>query len=565
MPQPQQLVELSGIYRNGGRVPFSFPMFQELERWQRVFSGLYGWTGAAPSNLEAGGTLFLGGVRAVTGNYYSGLGATPLLGRLIAPADFTGAQAHVAVFGYECWEGRFGRDSAVVGKTLRIDGKPFTIVGVTRQWFMGMTPGEPPDITIPIAAAPFDPRSRALLTTFATGRLRGGVTVEQARAQLASFWPELLLATVPTQSPGPRQQAFLSMRLAVEPAAAGANSGLRSRVSRPLYLLMGVVVLILLIACVNLANLTLARAAARSHEMSTRAALGASRGQIVLQLLTESILLSATGALLALAFAHWGSPLLVGLITQGTLHPVTLDLRPDWRVFSFTAAAAVLTGVLIGLVPAWQMSRQAPALVLRQRGAGRGQVRSGKVLIVAQIALSLVLLFGAGPRYRLFPAGISTGATTSGTPPSPSSDSQTARRLFPSGGTQRISHPGVRLARLLQDPRLLRTFENLRSSDPGFQKTGILEAGLHPTPDGYKGLDMNSYRRQLVERAGALPGAISAAFSDLPVPAGEQGWKETVSPSGADGNPARSANASALACNRSFRISRLLGWRAPRA
>jgi hypothetical protein len=189
-PQPRQLVELAPIYRNGAKVPFSFPMFQALDRWQRVFSGLYGWTGAAHSNVEGGGTLFLGGVRAVTGNYYSGLGATPLLGRLIAPGDLTG-NPHVAVLGYGCWEGRFGRDPAVVGKTLRIEGKPFTIVGVTRQWFAGMTPGEPPDVTIPIAAAPFDRESRALLTTFATGRLRGGVTIEQARSQLASFWPEL--------------------------------------------------------------------------------------------------------------------------------------------------------------------------------------------------------------------------------------------------------------------------------------------------------------------------------------------------------------------------------------
>jgi predicted permease len=486
VPRPRQLVELSPIYRNGGRVPFSFPMFQALDRGQRVFSGLYGWTGAALFNVEAGGTLFLGGVRSVTGNYFSGLGATPLLGRLIAPADSTGGNAYVAVLGYECWEHRFGRDPGVIGKTLRIEGKPFTIVGVTRQWFTGMTPGEPPEVTIPIAAAPFDRESRALLWIRATGRLRTGVSIEQARAQLAGFWPGLLRETVPTESRGARRQSFLSMRLAVEPAAGGADTGLRSRVSRPLYLLMGVVVLILLIACVNLANLTLARAAARSHEMSTRAALGASRRQIVLQLLTESILLSATGALLALAFAHWGSPLLIGLITRDTPNPVTLDLRPDWRVFVFTAAAAVLTGALIGLVPAWQMSRQEPALVLRQRGAGRGGLgKSGKVLIVAQIALSLVLLFGAG--------------------------------------------------------LLLRTFENLRSSDPGFQRTGILEAGLHSQPaayeDGYQGLDMSAYRRQLVERAAALPGALSAAFSDLPVPAGEQGWKETVSPAGADGSP----------------------------
>jgi predicted permease len=481
VPQPQQLVELSPIYRNGGRVPFSFPMFQALERGQQVFSGLYGWTGATQFNVEAGGALFLGGVRSVTGNYFSGLGAMPLLGRLIAPADFTGANPQVAVLGYECWEGRFGRDPAVVGKTLRIEGKPFTVVGVTRPWFTGMTPGELPEITIPIAAAPFDRESRALLWIFATGRLRTGVSIEQARAQLASFWASLLLATVPTESRGARRQSFLGMRLALEPGAGGANASFRSRVSLPLYLLMGVVVLILLIACVNLANLTLARAAARSHEMSTRAALGASRRQIVLQLLTESLLLSAAGAALALAFAHWGSSLLLGLVTHGTQDPVILDLRPDWRVFSFTAAAAVLTGALIALAPAWQTSRREPALVLRQRGASHGPGRSGKALIVIQIALSLVLLFGAG--------------------------------------------------------LLLRTFENLRASDPGFQKTGILEAGLHPLPDAYKGIDMNAYRQQLVERAAGLPGAISAAFSDLPVPAGEQGWKETVSPLGADGNP----------------------------
>jgi len=478
--QPRQLVELTPIYRNGNTVPFSYPMFREIERGQRVFSGLYGWTHAFPFNVEADGSLFLGRVRAVTGNYFSGLGAAPLLGRLIAPADSLGANMNAAVLGYECWEGRFGRDPAVVGKTLRIEGKTFTIVGVTRQWFPGMTPGEPPDVTLPIESAPFDRESRKLLWVSLTGRLRPGVSIEQARTQLASFWPDLLLATVPTQSRGLRRESFLATRLVVKPAPGGANTDLRDRVSRPLYLLMGVVVLILLIACVNLANLTLARAAARSHEMSTRAALGANRRQIVLQLLTESLLLSATGAALALAFAHWGSPFLLGLITRGTLDPVILDLRPDWRVFAFTAAVAVLTGVSIALVPAWQMSRQDLALVLRQRGASRGPGTSGRLLIVAQIALSLVLLFGAG--------------------------------------------------------LLLRTFENLRSSDPGFQKTGILEAGLHARPSGYEDLDLNTYCRQLVERAAGLPGAYSAAFSDLPVPAGA-GWQETVSPSETRGNP----------------------------
>ncbi|MGA2580731.1 MAG: ABC transporter permease, partial [Bryobacteraceae bacterium] len=200
VPEPRQLVELSPIYRNGGRVPFSFPMFQALERSERVFSGLYGWTGAALSNVEAGGALFLGGVRAITGNYYSGLGAVPLLGRLIAPGDFTGGDSQVAVLGYECWQGRFGGDPGALGKTIRIEGKPFTIVGVTRRWFTGMTPGEPPDVTIPIAAAPFDRDSRGLLWIFATGRMRRGVSIDRVRTQLASFWPELLRTTVPTES-----------------------------------------------------------------------------------------------------------------------------------------------------------------------------------------------------------------------------------------------------------------------------------------------------------------------------------------------------------------------------
>jgi predicted permease len=481
---PRQLVELAVIYRNGGQVPFSYPMYQALDRGQRVFSGLYGWTPASTSSIEAGVAPFLGGVRAVTGNYFSGLGVPPLAGRLIAPAD-AAANSQIAVLGYECWVSRFARDPAAIGKTIRIDGRPFTIVGITRQWFAGMTPGESADVTIPITAADMDRESRALLWISATGRLRDGVNLDQARMQLASFWPDVLHATVPTESRGERRQAFFAMRLKVEPAAAGAKTRNRGRLSKPLYLLMGMVALILLIACVNLANLTLARAAARSQEMSTRIALGASRRQIVRQLITESLLFSAAGAAPALALARWGSPLLLGVLTRGDLNPLLLDLRPDGRVFAFTAALAILTGVFVGLIPAWQMSRQQPADTLRQRGAGRAQALWGKVLIIAQIALSLVLLCGAG--------------------------------------------------------LLLRTFERLRFSDPGFRRSGVLEASLHVLPAAakrvYTDQQTSSYRRQLVERAESLPGVASAAFSNVPVPAGDQGWKETVSPVGSEANP----------------------------
>ena len=474
--QPERLVELSGIYRNGATVPFSFPMFTELERGQRVFSALFGWNSRATFNVEANGTLFPTPVRAVGGSYYSELGATPFLGRLLAPEDVRrGAAFQTAVLSYEFWDRRYGRDPAAIGKTIRIEGRLFTITGVTRKWFTGMTPGESSEVTIPLTSTPFDLDSRALLWVSATGRLQDGVSLQQARARLQSLWPMVLAATVPTETPGRRRDSFLSMRLALEPVATGVNADLRERFVRPLYLLLSMAALILLIVCVNLASLALARAAARGHEISTRIALGARRWQLMRQMLTESILLSALGAALALALAHWGSQFLVGLMSKGTLAPVVLDAHPDWRVFGFTAIAAILTGLLIGLVPAWRMSRGEPAAVLRlgDRAVSRGTGTPGNALVITQVALSLILLQTAG--------------------------------------------------------HFLRTLESLRSADAGFQKAGVLQVSLYAGPAGYKGLDVPSYRRQTIARASSLPGVTSVASSNLPVPAGELGWRDTVS------------------------------------
>ena len=230
-----------------------------------------------------------------------------------------------------------------------------------------------------------------------TGKDR--VTIEQARVQLQSFWPELLLATASTETAGPRRQQFLSMGLEVSTAARGFTSRLRSQFARPLYVLGGIVGLILLVACVNLANLMLARAAARSHEMRVRVAIGASRWSLARQVLSESLTLSLAGALLGLAFAFWGSRLLVFLMTEGRLFPVTLDLSPDLRVLSLTVSIAILTGILFGLAPAWRSSREDPAYVLQQNARGLSG-RTGKLniaLIITQVALSLVLLLGCRP------------------------------------------------------------------------------------------------------------------------------------------------------------------------
>src|SRR6266481_1948304 len=349
--QPERLVRLSAI-RQGTKIPFSYPMFREVERGQRVFSGMIGWGGEWTPNVEVNGVLTQDRVLAVTGNCYSELGASPFFGRLLTSEDenlSAGANSQVAVIGYEFWRRRFGGALDVVGKQIRIEGHPFTIIGITRKWFTGMTTGEPPDITVPLTAMPliqsgeFDIGSRSILWLNPIGRLKDGVTVQQARTQLQSFWPDVLLATASTQTPGLRRQTFLSMGLDVSSAEKGFAGNLRSQFERPLYVLAGIVGLILLVACVNLANLMLARAASCSHEMSVRVAIGASRWSLARQVLTESLALSLAGALLGLAFAFWGSRVLVLLMTQGRLFSPTLDVSPDLRVLSLTASVAILT------------------------------------------------------------------------------------------------------------------------------------------------------------------------------------------------------------------------------
>ena len=486
--KPERLVQLVAV-RPDAKVPFSYPMFREVGRGQRVFTGLIGWGTGGMQNVEVNGVLSQNYVAAVTGNGYSELGVTPLLGRLLIPEDSnpsSGTTSQVTVLGYEFWRNRFGGAPDVVGKQIRIEGHPFTIIGVTRRSFTGMTVGEPPDITIPITAYPalmegneFTLDSRSILWLSVIGRLKDGITIEQARAQLQSFWLDVLLATASTETPGARRERFLSMGLEVTSAAKGFRSDLRTQFTRPLYVLAGIVGLILLVACVNLANLMLARAAARSHEMSVRVAIGASRWSVARQVLAECLALSVAGALLGLVFAFSGSRLLVLLMTQGSLFPVALDVSPDLRVLSLTMFVAVLTAISFGIAPAWRCSREDPASVLQQnaRNVGGGTGKLSKALIVTQVALSLVLLLGAG---------------------------------------------------LLE-----RSFEKLYSIDLGFQKESVLEIALYPKPGGYQNLNLNSYHKQLVARISSLPGVSSVSFGDATIPS-PQGWHDTVSQMTAD-------------------------------
>jgi predicted permease len=470
--QPERLVQIFAV-RSGHDVPFSYPMFREMERGQRVFSGLIGWSHGVMTDVEIDGRLSQAGVDSVTGNYYPVLGAFPLLGRMISPADANpaaSATAPVAVLGYDYWRRRFGGSPSVIGRQIAIKGQSFTIIGVTRKWFTGMTTGEPPDITIPMQSTD----SRALLWVSVTGRLKDGVMPGQARAQLQSFWPAVLLATVSTQAPGPRRQAFLAMGLDVSPVATGVARDLRARFTEPLFVLLGIVGLILLVACVNLANLMLARAAVRSHEMSVRAALGAGRWELARQVLVDSLVLSVTGGLLGIVFAYWGSSVLVRLMAQGAVTPVMLNLNPDWRVLLVTAGVTIVTAVLFGIVPALRSSRHDPASVLQQgaRSLAGTNTAFGRILIVAQVALSLMVLLGAG--------------------------------------------------------LLLRSFERLSIVDPGFDER-VLEVSLHPRPGRQQNFDVSEYQEQLVQRISTQPGVVSVGLSDLPG-RGQGGWQDVVWP-----------------------------------
>jgi predicted permease len=479
VPHPEQLVEITGIYRTHSLTPLSYPMYAELEQDQRSFSQICGWSVGSDFYVEINGTGSLASVRSVTGSYYSVLGPGPLLGRLIRPSDMQGSQ--VAVIGYQLWQKRFGGDTSVIGRSIRIKDNLFTIIGVTPRWFTGFSLGASPQITIPIGAAGmYDRKSRSLLWLMATGRLHPGESFGQAQLQVQSFWPALLTASVPTQSAGARRQSFLSMGVQLNSAARGAETigDLRTQAQRPLYLLLGVVALILLIICVNLASLTLARASHRRQEISTRIALGASPWQAVRQFVAETLLLSVAGSLFALVLSWWGSEFLAAFLTHGQTVPIFLDMRPDWRVLAFAASAAIATGLLTGLIPAWQLARQLPRSGLRQSGrtVGRGSHASGrlgKALIVSQIAISLVLLQAAG--------------------------------LF------------------------LRSLDRLKSFDPGFDRSGVIELDLNTRPHGYDGVAIGTYRTQVAEAVAGLPSVQSAAYASLPILGGDQSLKDTVS------------------------------------
>jgi putative ABC transport system permease protein len=486
--RPEELVRVTTPARSGGLGEggdnFTNPLWEALRDRQDVFSGAFA-TADERFDLAGGGESRPVAGTWVSGGYFPTLGVRPAAGRLLAPADDHRGCPPVAVVGHGFWESAYGGSPDAVGKTLSLNGHPFEIVGVAAAGFSGVQVGRAAEVYVPLCALPIvqgghdplDERSRWFLNVF--GRRRPGMTTEDAGRRLAALAPAVFGATVPEDWPTEAKARYRRTMLAAVPAANG-YSGVRSQYQGALVALMAAVGLVLLIGCANVANLLLARASSRRHEVAVRLAIGAGRGRLVRQLLTESLLLSLLGAAVGLLLAGAATRMLARYLPmRGEAamrgEAVWLDLSLDGRVLAFTLLVATGTAVLFGLVPAWRSARVDPRVAMkandRSIAEGHSRFGVGKALVVGQIALSLVLVVGAG--------------------------------------------------------LLLGTFRRLATLDPGFEPAGVLLASVDMGSAGLPEEELPRVKREILERLRATPGVESASASVF-TPLSGGGWNGMV-------------------------------------
>src|SRR6266566_378969 len=385
---------------------FSYPLYRELRDNNRVFSSLL-----ASSNLgnlriaTAGGPETASG-RLVTENYFETLGVEALLGRTFTADDGpTPGSDPVLVISYGYWQRRFFADASVIGRKIRLNNYPFTIIGVAPPGFFGEVVGDRPDLWAPMMIQPQLLPGRNFLESvndaalLLIGRLKPGVTVEQARTNVNEVVKQALTVTLNARMSSDDRKAIQNAKIAVEvsPGSRGLSK-LRQQFSTPLLLLLGMVALVLLVACVNVANLMLARSEARRQEIAVRVAMGAGPGRIVRQLLTESLLVGLLGGALGLLLAQWGSAALVSLANTSDRTSSPLSLGLDWRVLGFTGGVCLSAAMVFGLAPALRFLNVGPGGALKEGGRAETSAKSSfeRFLLSAQIALGALALMTAG-------------------------------------------------------------------------------------------------------------------------------------------------------------------------
>jgi predicted permease len=489
---PAQLVQLQieGAFSGntwGDGSEMSYPMYQDIRDRNEVFSGVcarFNWA----MHLSGGGATERVNGELVSGTYFPVLGVGPAHGRVIAPADDRVPGGHaVAVLSFDYWNSRFNADPRIVGQKILLNGQPFAIVGVSVRGFQGIDIGYATQVFVPMMMKAqltpgwnfLDDRRSRFAQVFA--RLRPGVTADRAQAALQPFFramraEEIKDPSFATASPYAKRE-FMSASLRVVPAARG-HSGLRDFVTRPLWTLMAIVAGVLLIACANVAGLLIARGMARQREIAIRMALGGGRLRVVQQLLVESVVLSVIGAAGGLLLATWGTSILLGFFIDDASAAGTLSGSPDARIIGFTMGLALVTALVCGLVPALQATTPSLAPTLKDQAAtvvSGGPVRLRKALVVAQVALSLLLLIGAG--------------------------------LF------------------------VRSLQNLLAQHPGFETSNLVAFMVDPSLNGYPPDRIKRLASNLVEGLRAIPGVTDVSVASVPVLSGGS-WNSSVTVEG---------------------------------
>jgi predicted permease len=381
---------------------FSYPIFTGVQaRGAEVLDSLAAWSVedeyvAWTQQLEPSEVL------TASGGFYDTLGVTAVLGRTFSHADDRiggGAEGRVAVISYSAWQRRYAGDPSVIGRTVRVGTDTYTIVGVTPAAFFGVAPGVAPEITIPLTsnARPSSLQSPTSSWVHLLGRLRDGVSLAQANMALRQFWPAVLEASAGAKVPANSRDSFLGRQTSLEPARAGF-SRVRNRFEKPLWFLFGLVALLLVVATASAANLLLARSAARRREIAVRLAIGAGRGRLVRQMLTESMVLTTIAAGAGLLIAKWGAGSLLALMTTRE-QVITLDTGISNRILLFSLALAAMTSAVCSVIPAFRATRVDPAAGLKSengtlRTLGSGPV-AARTIVAAQVAVSVLLLASA--------------------------------------------------------------------------------------------------------------------------------------------------------------------------